>query len=280
LTPKVDSLQQIDPKTNTLVKTIGGVGSNPKAIAVGVGSVWIISEDDGTVARVDPKTDSIRTINTGRPQAITIRDGKVLVSNQFGSLTTIDPENMRVGTSPQPGFGYFSFALGEEALWGLWGGLDRINHGGQVEKRIRKKLLETFAVAAGEGAVWVLDGALRSVMRVDPRTNTVVKRIQLPFEPGGIAVGGGSVWVTNPSGGSVIRIDPRSNRIVGSTRVGRDPVAVAVGFGSVWVVNYQGGTVSRIDPRDGSVVKTISVGRYPATLATGLAEVWVGVRAA
>jgi serine/threonine protein kinase len=280
LTPKVDSLQQIDPKTNTLVKTIGGVGSNPIAIAVGAGSVWVGSEDDGTVARVDPKTNSIRTINTSRPQAIAIRDGKVLVSNQFGSLSTIDPENMRVRTSSQPLFGYVSFALGEGALWGLWGGLDRINHGGQVEKRITKKLLETFAVAAGEGAVWVLDGALRSVMRVDPATNRVVQRLRLGFEPGGIAVGGGSVWVTDPRGGRVVRIDPRSNRIVGSTRVGRDPVAVAVGFGSVWVANYQDRTMSRIDPRDGSVVKTISVGPYPATLATGLGEVWVGVRAA
>src|SRR4029077_14819003 len=54
LTPKVDSLQRIDPKTNKLVATIGGVGSNPDAIAVGAGSVWVGSYDDGTVSRVDP----------------------------------------------------------------------------------------------------------------------------------------------------------------------------------------------------------------------------------
>jgi serine/threonine-protein kinase len=281
LTPKVESLQQIDPKTNTLVKTIGGVGSNPKAIAVGAGSVWVGSLDDGTVARVDPKTNSIRTINTGAPDAIVFRDGSVLVANQFGSLTSIDPARLSVSTSPQPGFGYSSLALSGGTLWGLWiSGLDRINHGGQVVKTFTDLGLDPFALAAGEGAVWVLDGALRSVFRVDPATNSVVGRLRLGFDPGGIAVGGGSVWVTNPSGGSVIRIDPRSNRIVGSTRVGRDPVAVAAGFGSVWVANYQDRTVSRIDSRDGSVLKTISVGPYPATLATGLGEVWVGVRAA
>ena len=64
LTPKVDSLQRIDPKTNKLVATIGGVGSNPSAIAVGAGSVWVGSQDDGTVSRVDPKTNAVRTPST------------------------------------------------------------------------------------------------------------------------------------------------------------------------------------------------------------------------
>ena len=61
LTPKVDSLQRIDPQTNKLVATIGGVGSNPTAIAVGAGSVWVGSTDDGTVSRVDPKTNAVRS---------------------------------------------------------------------------------------------------------------------------------------------------------------------------------------------------------------------------
>jgi len=284
LTPKVDSLQRIDPKTNKLVATIGSVGSNPSAIAVGAGSVWVGSQDDGTVSQVDPKTNAVRAaINTGAPNAIVIRDGSVLVANQFGSLTSIDPARLSVTTSPQPGFGYGSFTLGEGALWGLWTfgvGLDRINHGGQVVKTLTDLGLDPFALAAGQGAVWVLDGASHSVFRVDPATNRVVGRLRLRFDPGGIAVGGGSVWVTNPSGGSVIRIDPRSNRIVGSTRVGRDPVGIVGGGGSVWVANYEDGTVSRIDPQNGSVVATIRVGHYPATLATGLGEVWVAVRAA
>ena len=127
----------------------------------------------------------------------------------------------------------------------------------------------------------MLDDALRSVLRVDPATNSVAGRLRLGFDPGGIAVGGGSVWVTNPSGGSVVRIDPRSNRIVGSTRVGRDPVAVAVGDGdpsgsrTTRTARCRGSTHTT-----GSVVKTIRVGRYPATLATGLGGVWVAVRAA
>ncbi len=260
LTPKVDSLQRIDPKTNKLVATIGGVGSNPSAIAAGAGSVWVGSQDDGTVSRVDPKTNAIRDRQHGRADSDRDsrrqRAGREPVRRR---LSTIDPASMSIGTSPQPGFGYSSLTLGEGALWGLWilgVSLDRINHGGQVVKTVTDLGLDPFALAAGQGAVWVLDDALRSVFRVDPATNSVARRLQLHFDPGGIAVGGGSVWVTNPSGGSVVRIDPRSNRIVGSTRVGRDPVRFVGGGGSVWVANYEDGTVSRIDAHTGSVVKT------------------------
>ena len=287
LTPKVDSLQRIDPKTNTLVRTIGGVGSNPIAIAVGAGGVWVGSKDDGTVSRIDPKTNEVLgATNTVAPDAIVIRDRRVLVANQgYGSpLSSIDPANMRATTSAQPDVGYSSLAVSGGALWGLsLEGLDRINHGGQVVKRLKDLVpLDPFLLAAGEGAVWVLEGSLhrQSVFRVDPTTNRVVGQLRLHFDPGGIAVGGGSVWVTNPRGNSVVRIDPRSLRIVKRIPVGRDPVAVVVGEGSVWVANYEDGTVSRIDPRNGSIVKTIPVGRYPATLAAGERGVWVAVRAA
>src|SRR5206468_7979453 len=132
-----------------------------------------------------------KAINTGAPDAIVFRDGSVLVANQFGSLTSIDPANMSFTTSSQPGFGYGSFALGEGALWALLilpVGLDRINHGGQVVKTLTTDVgLDPFALAAGQGAVWVLDSASRSVFRVDPATNRVVERLRLHFDPGRVA---------------------------------------------------------------------------------------------
>lgn len=196
-------MQRIDPGTNKLVATISGVGSNPTAIAFGAGSMWVGSEDDGTVSRVDPKTNAVRgaTVKTGAPVAIVIRDGSVLVANQFGSLTSINPATLSVGSSPNPGYAFF--ALGGGALWALDGGLDRINHGGQVVKTISDLGVDPFALAADPGAVWVLDDGLRTVLRVDPVTNRVVVRLRLGFEPGGIAVGGGLVWVTDASGDTV-----------------------------------------------------------------------------
>ncbi len=281
LAPKVDSLQRIDPRTNKLVATIGGAGSNPTAIAIGAGSVWVGSQDDRTVSRVDPKTNTVTgTVHTGGPDAIAIRDGSVLVANQDYSLTSIDPATLAVSSSPDSS-GYFGLTVGEGALWALgFGGVNRINRGGTVVTTITALGLDPFAIAAGAGAVWVLDDVLRTVFRIDPATNRVVGRLRLGFDPGGIAIGAGSVWVTNAGAGSIVRIDPQSNRISRSIPVGRDPVNIAVGAGSVWVANYKDGTVSRIDPRSDAVPTTIPVGRYPADIATGAGGAWVAVRAA
>ena len=270
LTPKVDSLQRIDPKTNKLVATIGGVGSNPSAIAVGAGSVWVGSQDDGTVSRVDPKTNEVRSaVNTGAPDAIVIRDGSVLVANQFGPSDLDRPGEHERQHVSSTGFGYGSLATGRGAHSGRYGssrGLDRINPAVDVVTTLTDVGLDPFALAAGEGAVWVLDDVLRSVFRVDPATNSVAGRSGCGFDPGGIAVGGGSVWVTNPSGGSVDpdrpAVEPDRRVDPGGTRPGRDRRRRRSPSGSA---NYEDGTVSRIDPRNGSVVATIPVGRYPAT---------------
>ena len=51
------------------------------------------------------------------------------------------------------------------------------------------------AVAAGQGAIWVADGAAGAVVRIDPRTRKVSRRIALGSAPSALVVAGGSVWV-------------------------------------------------------------------------------------
>ena len=268
LTPKVDSLQRIDPKTNKLVATIGGAGSNPTALAAGSGGVWVGSIDDGTVSEVDPRRDVVRAlaVKSAGAGAIAIGEGGVLVANQDGTITAIDPTTLKVTTKAN--VDTRALALRWGAVWALGSlprglGLVRINRAGDVVTTVTDVGLNPFALAAGEGGVWVVDDVSRMVFRVDPATNRVKARIGLGFDPGGIAAGGGSVWVTNPSGGEVVRIDPSRNEIVGSTRVGRDPVAIAFGDRAVWVGNYEDASVSRIDPRNGAEVARVAVGPYP-----------------
>jgi YVTN family beta-propeller protein len=106
----------------------------------------------------------------------------------------------------------------------------------------------------------VLDSKLRSLWRVDPRTDHVVKRIRLGFDPGGVTFGRGRIWVTNNGADSVAEIDPATDRVVRSIPVGDGPIGIAAGEGSVWTANYLDGTVSRIDPRKGTVVPPVRVG--------------------
>lgn len=75
-------------------------------------------------------------------------------------------------------------------------------------------------IAAGESAVWVLNGFAGEVRAIDPRTNMVTTRIAVPEGSGAIAAGDGSVWVTNPLGVSVTQINPVSGSVAATIRLG------------------------------------------------------------
>jgi YVTN family beta-propeller protein len=135
---------------------------------------------------------------------------------------------------------------------------------------------EPAGIAVGQGGVWVTNIAENTVMRIDPRTDTVVGNpIAVGKGPGGIAVGEGSVWVANNAEGTVMRIDPSSGEVLGSPiSVGKLPVGVAVGE-SVWVTDFVGKTVMRIDPSLGEALgRPIPVGA-PFGIAVGGGVVWV-----
>jgi YVTN family beta-propeller protein len=278
IAPKVDSLQRIDPRTNTLAATIG-VSGHPTAVAVGADRIWVGSIDDQSILRIDPTSNEVTgKVTTGGPNSISVETGVVFVANSDGTLSRIDPSTLKVSTAA--GAGGLWVMNGEGATWTVTDqGVERINHSGDVVKTIGQAGFSPFVGTTGGGGVWVLDDSLRSVWRIDPRTNRIVGRIRLGFDPGGMAFGAGKVWVTSNSGDAVVAIDPATNRMGRPIKVGDGPIGVAVGGNSVWTANYLGGTVSRIDARTGTVVKTTKVGHDPTNIAVGEGSVWVTVAA-
>jgi len=139
-------------------------------------------------------------------------------------------------------------------------------------------------VAAGEGAIWFLNG---DVQRIDPGRNAVVDQVPLPrTEPGqavsgltGIAAGEGAVWVSLPARNEVWRIDPATDAIVAKIPVGDAPAGIAVTADAVWVANRFDRSVSRIDARTNTVVATITLAPGgpdgPSSIAAGAGAVWV-----
>jgi DNA-binding beta-propeller fold protein YncE len=275
-TPRVDSLQRIDPRTNKLIATIG-VDHNPDAVATGAGRVWVGSADEQSVLRVDPKTNDVTgRVNTVGPNSIAATSDEVFVANTDGTLSRIDPSALTLFNGPKSGDR--GVAVDESAIWVVgYLGLVHVNREGLVVRRISQAGFPSAVVTGGE-AVWVLDDKLRSLWRIDPRTDHIRKRIRLGFDPGGIAFGRGRVWVTDYSGDAIVEIDPAAGRIVRSIPIGNGPIGVAVGEGSVWTANYLEGTVSRIDPQSGAVIETIKLGRNPTDIAVGEGGVWVTVR--
>ena len=77
-------------------------------------------------------------------------------------------------------------------------------------------------------ALWVTDRKRDVVVRVDPVSATVVKRIKVRDGPTGVAAGPDGVWVANHEGGSVSRIDPATNTVTPPTASRGEPEAIAI----------------------------------------------------
>src|SRR3954447_5542549 len=97
--------------------------------------------------------------------------------------------------------------------------------------------------------------------------------------PSGAGLADGSIWVTTWDG-YVVRVDPRTRSVVARIRVGSRPLAARAGFGSVWVTNGGDGTVTRIDPSDNSVLGTTHVGAVPYELGPAGGGMWVATQSA
>lgn len=182
-------------------------------IATGVGSIWIVTDRKGSVARVDPDTN--RTVAEvyvprGAGAIEAGKDALWITSEEAGRLTRVSPHTNEV---------IAEIAVGPKPA----------------------------AVAVGEGAVWVLNGN-GTITRADPATNKATATITLGSDSanGEIAAGAGSVWVSVP-GAPLIRIDPRTNRSV-QRFTGSGGGAVLVANGSLWVAASTTATW-RLDPK-------------------------------
>jgi YVTN family beta-propeller protein len=290
LTPKVDSLQRIDPKTNSLVATLD-VGSEPTGVAVGDDAVWAIQQGENRIAKIDPRTNSVvATGSAPGPKSVAVGGGSVWVVNADGTVTQLDAATgTSVHTVDMPSKAALAelVAYGAGAAWALSplkSAVARINPlSGSVAKVIPLAVVPdaSRAIATGDRAVWVtssntLTGDYR-LSRIDPASNRLVDTVTLDLGAQGLAVLGGSIWVANNLGRTVSRVSASTDRLVGRIHVGKDPVAVATGDGAVWVANARDGTVSRVDPARNRVVATIPVGPNPDSVAVGPGGVWVTV---
>jgi serine/threonine protein kinase len=287
-TPKVDSLQRIDPKTNTLAATFD-LGSDPTGVTAGEGAVWVIHRDDNRISKIDPRTNSLAASGSAPgPRDVAAGQGSIWVVNGDGrTVTQLDERSDAQLNIVEVPDSADLVASGAGAVWvgsPLTGTIARINpRSASVSESFlvpaRRGTIKELAV--GEGALWISSNDIVAdqyrVFRVDPSTGKVVSTIPIRLGAQGIDVGQDAVWVASPLGNTVSQIEPSTNHVVRTIRVGDDPIAVAVGEGAVWVTNYSDGTVSRIDPMRGRVIETIRVGPNPDGIAAGEGGVWVTV---
>jgi branched-chain amino acid transport system substrate-binding protein len=153
-------------------------------------------------------------------------------------------------------------------------------------------------IAVGEGAIWVLNADDRTISKIDPDTNEVVKTFGTGGETTDLAVGEGAVWVGNGARtpgplalvytASISRLDPETTLATATAHLPKfvqTPAAVssaesktlgvsqlAVGAGAVWAINPDR-TVSRIDPDTGEHLDAVQI-KAGSAIAAGKEGVW------
>jgi streptogramin lyase len=108
-----------------------------------------------------------------------------------------------------------------------------------------------LGVAFGAGAAWALSSAVPTVLKLDPETLAVRKKISIQmsgpfvggfFEAWWISAGPSAVCVANQYQNGVTRIDPRTGKVADQSKLpsGKQPFLVAADGAHCWAVNTSG----------------------------------------
>jgi YVTN family beta-propeller protein len=219
-------LMEIDPRTGRVQGSFALGRSDPVAVSIGEGAIWVAAKDDvrgPAVLRVDPGTGRVIATIPLPPRSVTD-------ASTGGSF--LDPQRPS------------DIAVGAGAVWLTAGAspfttvVTRID---PATNRVAKTIAldDAFAVSVADGAVWVSGPGL-AVSRIDPATNEVVASI-----PAGnvsaISAGHGAVWVVEwPD--EVMRVDPRSGKVAAVIDLRRwhldqnpSPSGIAADSRAVWL---------------------------------------------
>ena len=214
---KEPGLAKIDPKTHALVQVFKvGPAAPEGGITTGAGGVWMITDKQGSLAKIDPANGAVLKVAQVPAGSYNPRfsDGLVWVSRAAGAeVTSVDAVT------------------------------------GEVLKHVRTGKHPRF-LTAGAGAVWTLNQGDGTLSRVDAAGSGSAHKVQLhtPGAGGDVTYADGRVWSTVMKTPLSV-VDAASSKVLCQWKgVGGD--AIAVGLGAIWLTNYASGTVSRIELSD------------------------------
>lgn len=240
----------------------------------------------GRIMEISAETNALRrTTQLPPPNAIESGLGAVWVTGTVGAragLSRLASQPDRRAASielgaPEAMIGD-DLAVGEGAVWVILGdGLYRVDPSLTREAR---RVLATGrgdllgGVAAGAGAVWVINVTRGTLSRLDPGSGSVARVVPVGASPNGVGVSGDAVWVTSASSPQVVKIAATGERVLDTVPLRAPASAIAVGAGSVWVAVDTRDAVAKIDIRS-SRVEWIPVGSRPTGLSVTDDAVWV-----
>src|ERR1700730_3936538 len=206
-------LVRIDGAKNTVSSTLPIAPAAPEGgIATSEDSVWMVTDKNGTLNRIDPSTNGVR-------QRISIPHGSYnpVFSNGIVWITGVESSVLTAVDADS----------------------------GKVLESVAVGLKPRF-LAAGGGSIWTLNQGDGTVSRVNERNRKVTAtiRVGIPGAGGDIGYGGESVWPT-VFGVPLTRVDASTNKVIRQW-VGEGRDSLRCGFGSIWITDYKKGLLSRI----------------------------------
>jgi serine/threonine-protein kinase len=261
------------------------IGKPPLRIAAGSERIWVLSEPEGTLTRIDADSDEI----VGAPldlgvgvAAVAVGGGSVWVTDaKTGELLRIDDESgavtQRIAVGGHPG----PLAYGGGRIWVAdtdGAGITAVNaKGGRIVRRDLPPHTAPLRLATGAGGLWVSSAAADTVRRIDLSTFAVGAPIPAGRRPAGITVADGLVWVADTRSNAVTRVDPAIAAVSGAPiPVGEAPGGIDAGPKSVWVTLAGEDAVRRLELPSGEPDGgPIAVGSEPGAVAVGVTAVWV-----
>jgi YVTN family beta-propeller protein len=152
---------RIDPTTNRVTKTFDFPNSDgPAFLAFGAGSLWIATAAEGSIWRIDPRTNEIAMhtkLHGGWVQDIAVVDGYAWLPVQ-----------------------------GDGAVW-------QVDRNGNVLRSIPTGDVPV-ALGVGNGRLYVANERSDTISRIDPGTGSVTS-VPVGHSPESAVVAGGRVWV-------------------------------------------------------------------------------------
>jgi virginiamycin B lyase len=215
---KKPMLVRVDADTHQISARLAiGLAGPEGGITNSSNSIWIVTDKKGTLARIDPQTNTVRQTIAIPPGSYNplFSGGMIWITGVESSvLTVVDAASGEVLASvpvgPKPRF-----------------------------------------LTAGGGSVWTLNQGDGTVSRVDASTRKVTATIQvgIPGTGGDICYGAGSVW-TSVFEVPLTRIDAGTNSVLRQW-IGPGGDSLRFGFESIWLTDYRRGLLLRIPFKEG-----------------------------
>ena len=261
------------------------IGAAPLRIAADDEAIWVTSQPDGTLTRLNPKSGEpvARPLQLGAGiSGVAVGAGSVWVSDPpRGEVLRVDPKTSRVVAKIEVGGSPGAIAFGGGDVWVAdedGAGVTAVAaRSGRVVRRGLPPHAEPLRLAVGQGGLWVASASTGNVRRIDLSTFRIDSPIPVGRGPAGVTVAHGLVWVANSRSDTVTKADPSIHAVLGDPiEVGGRPGGIDAGNSTVWVASAAEDAVTRIDLESGERSGApIQVGSEPGAVAVGETAVWV-----